>query len=735
MEPGQFFGALMDDFFAESDEHLATLRRLLMELEQVGAERAFAEERVRGVFRALHTLKGLSGMVGFAESEALAHGLEDWLRAAAPAGFVAPGTSLDTLFEGAGLLERCLHARREESAPVDVGVFLADLRAELERRGSADAGAAPSSAEAGAPPGTELRLSPAESLRLRAALARGDRAWELEFVPTPELVARGLGVEAIRGRLGELGEIVHVAPRVLPGRGVAFRFLVALGPGIGVPEAWGGDGLSWTAPSDDPVPPAAGDGSSGASGASGPGAPGTATVASNVVRVGLPRLDELLRLVGELVISRSRLDDLLRRGGVVALDALEEINAGMERQLRELREGVMRVRLVAVGETFERMRFVVRDVANAEGKDVRVELRGQDTELDKLVVERMMEPLLHLVRNAVSHGIETPADRAAAGKPPQGVLRLAASAIGERVRIVVEDDGRGIDREAVAARGRTHGLAVAEDAPDDAALLEILSAPGFSTREVAGLASGRGVGMDVVRSTVRALGGELSLATEPGRGTRFAVELPLTLMIVDALLVRIGEQVMAVPQPALLEVVQVEADDVVTFENNEVVRYRGRVLPLVRLGRLFGVDRDGGRDRDRDRDRDRPDASGRDRNRDPDRPDAVGWDHDRDRDSNPNLSEDEDRPARSRRASFPVLVVGSEAQPVGLAVDRLAGLREIVVRPLSDPLVAVPGIAAAAELGDGRVCLIVDSAAVVHLAHRHREAARAILSPVATGAP
>jgi two-component system chemotaxis sensor kinase CheA len=317
------------------------------------------------------------------------------------------------------------------------------------------------------------------------------------------------------------------------------------------------------------------------------------------------------------------------------------------------------------------MRFVVRDVANGAGKDVRVELRGQDTEIDKLVVERMMEPLLHLVRNAVSHGVETPAERAAAGKPPQGRLLLSAAAAGERVRIEVEDDGRGIDRAAVATRARAQGLPVPDGALDDAALLDVLGAPGFSTRDVADLASGRGVGMDVVRSTLRALGGELFLSSEPGRGTRFTVELPLTLMIVDALLVKIGAQTMAVPQPALLEVVQVEASEVVTFENNEVVRYRGRVLPLLRLRRIFGIGGDGA------------------------------------------------------RASFPVLVVGSEAQPVGLAVDRLAGLREIVVRALADPLVAVPGIAAATELGDGRVCLILDSAALAQLAHRQRENAAA----------
>jgi two-component system chemotaxis sensor kinase CheA len=664
VEPGQFFGALMDDYFAECDEHLATLRRLLMELEQDEAARPFAEESVRGVFRGLHTLKGLSGMVGFAESEAVAHALEDWLRQAAPERFIPPGTSLDVLFEGVALLERCLHARRDGAAPVDTGEFAEKIRT---APADPDGGERRAGTPAAAPPSPAAKLSAAESLRLEAALRRGDRVQTLEFVPTPELVARGMGVEAVRGRLGSVGEILQVAPRVLPGRGVAFHFLVALAPGAELPEEWRDDGLDWT------LPEAAAPAEAPAPAAPGPErAAGAVSATSNVVRVGLPRLDELLRLVGELVISRSRLDDLLKQswnGGGVPLPALEEINAGMERQLRELREGVMRVRLVAVGEAFERMRFVVRDVANGAGKDVRVELSGQDTEIDKLVVERMMEPLLHLVRNAVSHGIESPAERVAAGKPPQGRLLLSAAAAGERVRIEVDDDGRGIDRAAVAARARQQGLDVPDGLLDDAALLDVLCAPGFSTREVADLASGRGIGMDVVRSTLRTLGGELFLASQAGRGTRFTVELPLTLMIVDALLVRIGEQTMAVPQPALLEVLQVEADDVVTFENNEVVRYRGRVLPLLRLRHLFRIGGDGA------------------------------------------------------RASFPVLVVGTEAQPIGLAVDRLAGLREIVVRALADPLVAVPGIAAATELGDGRVCLILDSAELVQLAHRAREGA------------
>jgi two-component system chemotaxis sensor kinase CheA len=395
-----------------------------------------------------------------------------------------------------------------------------------------------------------------------------------------------------------------------------------------------------------------------------------AAAPATVVRVELARLDELMRLVGELVISRARLADALEHGG--GGDTLLEINTAMERQLRELRDGVMRVRLVPVGEVFERMRFVVRDVAQEAGKRVQVEIHGQGTEIDKLVVERIMEPLLHLVRNAVSHGIEGPAEREGRGKPPEGRLVLRASAAGERVVIEVQDDGRGVDVQRVAERARAQGILAAGAALDAQGLLDVLSAPGFSTRDQADRASGRGVGMEVVRSTLRELGGEIAMHTEPGSGTRFVIELPLTLMIVDALLVKIGDQTMALPQPALQEVLRIGADDITPFENNEVLRYRGGVLPLARLRRLFRVG--GG----------------------------------------------------AEPASPYVLVVGTQAQPVGLVVDRLGGLREIVVRPVADPLVAVPGISGAAELGDGRVCLILDAAALAQMA-RERPGERGVL--------
>jgi two-component system, chemotaxis family, sensor kinase CheA len=378
----------------------------------------------------------------------------------------------------------------------------------------------------------------------------------------------------------------------------------------------------------------------------------------------------VMRFVGDLVTTRSRLEDLLRQsagaGSSAVRDAMEETSAAMERQLRQLRESVMRLRLVPVGEVFERLRFAARDAIRESGKQVKLVFRGETTEIDKLVVDRMLEPLLHLVRNAVSHGIEAPAERIAQGKPAEGTLMLRAAASGDRIVIDVEDDGRGMDAERIAARGRERGLLLGDESLSTDQLLDLVCSPGFSTRDEADLTSGRGIGMDVVWSTVRALAGNLSMTTEPGRGTHFVIELPLTLMILDALLVEIGGQQMAMPQPALREILQIERSSIISFESNDVVPYRGGVLPLIDLSQLFDL-------------------------------------------SSP------------RRDTAYLLVVGTEDAPVALMVDRLIELREIVVHPVTDPLVTVPGVSGATDLGDGRVSLILDAAALVRLSHERRD--------------
>jgi two-component system, chemotaxis family, sensor kinase CheA len=398
-------------------------------------------------------------------------------------------------------------------------------------------------------------------------------------------------------------------------------------------------------------------------------APGVHVSPSHFVRVDLARLDALMRMIGDLVITRSRLEETVTRIEPLVpprdwRDLQEDVQT-LGRELRDLREGVVRVRLVPIGEIFQRMPFVVRDLARESGRKVKVEVRGHDTEIDKFLIERLMDPILHLVRNAVSHGVESPAERVAAGKPPEGNLSLAAATVGDVAVIEVADDGRGVDAEAVAARARAAGLPVPDGGLEGAALLDILCTPGFSTRDVADRASGRGVGMAVVRRTIEELGGTLSIDTARGEGTRFLLELPLTLAIADALIGRVGDDLFAVPQSMVREVIEVEPSDINVLENNELVPYRGGALPMFRLARLFGL-----------------------------------------------------REERTRRLH--VFVVGQGSAAAGIAVDKIVGQREIVVRAVKDPFIKVDAVAGATDLGNGRVVLILDA---MRLAARARASA------------
>jgi two-component system chemotaxis sensor kinase CheA len=324
----------------------------------------------------------------------------------------------------------------------------------------------------------------------------------------------------------------------------------------------------------------------------------------------------------------------------------------------------MRVRMVPIGDVFERMTFVARSLAREQGTRLALRLEGERTEVDKFVVERLSDPLLHIVRNAISHGLETPAERMAAGKPEEATLGLRAVTAGDAVRIDVEDDGRGIDAARVAERARAIGLPVPADL-DAPALLDLLCAPGFSTRGTVDRASGRGVGMAVVRRVVGEMGGIIELQTRAGLGTSFSIHLPLTLAITDALIATVADRTFAIPQGAVREVMEVASDSIRRMEAGEVVPYRGSALPLVRLSQRFHL---GG----------------------------------------------------APRASHHVFVAGTAQAPVGIAVDRIVGQREIVVRTFSDRLVKVDGIAGATELGDGRVVLILDPAALTRTLPRSR---------------
>jgi two-component system chemotaxis sensor kinase CheA len=642
----EFFAEFLDDYFAECDEHLLLVRRGLLTLEtfigQPQLDRALLDE----LFRSFHSLKGISAMVGVREAEQLAHDMESYLRGLRDEQLALTLQGVDGLIGGTKLLEQVVAARRDQRPAPDIAPMMGQLDALVASQADINEASPGEAANAVA--------APLAGLASVSISAQGDkRIWRFEFAPSPALAERGINVNTVRARLQEIGELTKAAPRVLPTGDIVFEFVVATTIAESAFAAWRDDGLTCfdeSATLPELANPAA------------MAVIAPAAAPPSIVRVSLGRLDELMRMVGEMVISRSRLDDQLKHAEMNMQAAewrpLQETNQTIERQLRDLREAVLRVRMVPIGEIFERMQFVVRDLARESYKKVKLELIGQETEIDKLLVERMMDPLLHLVRNAVSHGMESANERQAAGKPATGKIKLNAFTAGEMVVIEIEDDGRGIDREQVFARARAMEIIGDADALDDAALLDLICSPGFSTREAADRAAGRGIGMAVVRNTVQGLGGTLALASEAGRGTRFTIQLPVTLAITDALIVAVGNHRFAVPQSAVREVIEVEPEKLKAFQGNEVIAYRGGVLPIIRLARLFGL----------------TEAYGR---------------------------------------AFHAFIIGGGTGAAGIAVDRILGQREIVVRAISDPLIQVRGIAGATELGDGRVVLILDANGLV----------------------
>jgi two-component system chemotaxis sensor kinase CheA len=629
---------LLDDFYAECDESLAAMRVDLTVLESSLGHGATNAKALESLFRHMHSLKGNAAIVGLRDAEQLAHGAENYLRALSRSEVALNGAGLELLSRGVQRLEHVIGVHRAGGSPPPIGE-LAEQFSSIAQAGSeapADVSASPSA-------GHER----AEAiLHLKSLQERGFSLWRCTFAPTAPLNARGINVDAVRKRLAETGEIIRSAPRVGAG-GIAFEFEVGFPAAPSDPSYWENDGIKLVPFSPPPAP------------AEDPTLAETSSLfvaPSHIVRVNLDRLDELMRITGELMIQRSHLDDRINRAGALNAEDLQEVNVALARSLRGLRQAITRVRMVSIAEIFSRMPFAVRDLAGEMGRKVRLKLEGQQTEIDKYLVERLKEPLLHLMRNALAHGIEAPAERVAAGKAAEATIVLRAVASGASVLIQIRDDGRGIDSAAIADRVRHLGLPVPEvlDAP---AILRLICSSGFSTRDEADRASGRGVGMAVVLATVAELGGTLSMQTEPGRFTEFTLRLPLTLSITDTVIVAAERQICAVPQGAIQEIVQVSERQIRRIQKVEVAPYRDGLIPLIRLRQVF-------------------------------------------------------RTAASGEANTTVLVFESDRGLRGLAVDRVVGQREVVIRSLSDPLLKVPGFSGATELGDGRPVLIVDAPAL-----------------------
>ena len=634
------FDLSVDDqalFLAEVDELLARLEEALVDLERAPDDQALLNE----IFRAAHTIKGSSATIGHTRMAALTHAME---------------TRLDSVRKGSAsvtpkLVEALLKA-------LDV---LRLLRDEVETRVAAD---------------VDVEAA-AAAVERRAALRRLPIAGEPPIVSLTITLEEGpwAGVRALQAllTLGKHGRVVSSQPSQADLEredfvvGTRLAVLVSSDEPVAVLLEALKEVPELTAVEAGVAPPA----EASPSPASSSSSPGPRTSATTI-RIDVGRLDALLNLVGELVIDRTRLAQLSSAlieqfGDQRALADLQQTALHIGRITDELQEQVMKSRMLPIESVFNRLPRVVRDVAARQAKQVELIVEGKDTELDRSVIEEIGDPLLHLIRNAVDHGIETPARRTALGKPPAGRLRLSAAQEDSFIVISLEDDGRGIDIEAVKRKAVERGVVTSEQADrlSDAEAVQLIFAPGLTTADKLSDVSGRGVGMDVVRANVEKINGSVEVHTRPGLGTTFTIRLPLTLAIVQALLVRVAGGTYALPIHSVTETLRIEADQLHRVNRREATLLRDTVLPLVSLRRVFGL---GG----------------------------VG-------------------PSDGSRL---VVAVHTGNRQVGLVVDALVGEQEIVIKPLGHLVGDVAGISGAAILGDGSVALIVDVAALIAQAIR-----------------
>jgi two-component system, chemotaxis family, sensor kinase CheA len=564
-------------FLTESREHLSAINHALLEMERSGG----TTETVGALFRAVHTVKGMSATMGYDAVADLSHELETLLERVRKGELAVTSPLMDALFKAADTLEWSIESavtgRPDDRAGKAIAALQAFAASEAppsrKRARSKKAQAAPTPAASVGAPGLRVRLQVAAD------------------APLPGVRAL-LAIQKAKG----LGTVADLDPPESAlsaddfDRRLAFRLVTAATPtdvalairGVGDIDAVDIDGvpiaLPVVAPAGQP--------------ADGPlpfveAATDTGVQKQRHVRIDLRRLDALMNLIGELVITRGRLVELAREIGNPVLD--DSITQA-SRLIADLQDEIMTCRMVPVWQVFDRFPRLVRDAARTLGKEVALDIEGKDIELDRSMLDEIGDPIVHLLRNAVDHGIERPADRAAAGKPAVGRLTLSASRDRSAVLIRVSDDGRGIDRQRVLHKAQETGLidrSMVELTDDE--LIRLISRPGFSTADAITEISGRGVGIDAVQNRVRALGGSVDIRTAPGQGTTVTARLPLTLAIMRALLATVGDETFAVPMVHVRETISMQGATLTSLQGKPVLVLREVVMPLIRLRDTVGL--------------------------------------------------------------------------------------------------------------------------------------------------
>lgn len=696
-------------FLAENNDHLQALDQHIVQLETQPDDQAL----LQSIFRSAHTIKGGAGMIGHARMAALAHAMENVLDALRAHTFVATPAIVDALLAALdGLRTLNDEVISREESPLVIDDMLAAL-ADCLVAGPADA-----TGSAGAPPVPGVRftsigtggqrgetpalpnnasaldeptyrvavavdpacgLSAARTLQAYLELARTTRV--ISVRPTPAqieadeltctldaVVATGEAPSLLELRLSGVPDVLSATVALVDESDSSDQETVA----AETLRDTGGDTSDDTAPPRETTAPVSIDASlagAPAVAAAKPvgGAPraGSEKTAQETIRISVSIVDDLMNLASELVLDRTRLASLRARlhdayPADATIDALGDAVAHLDGVCADLQATVMKARMLPVENVFNKFPRLIRDLSAQVGKKVSFTMHGQDTELDRSVIEQLSDPLVHMLRNAVDHGLETPEERRAAGKSEAGAVTLSAAPRESSILITIQDDGRGIDGEKMKAGAVEKGFITAEEAaaltPREA--VELVFAAGLSTARRITDISGRGVGMDIVKATLERMGGHVAIETVVGQGTTFLITLPLTLAIMQALLVSVDDSVYALPLTTVTEILTLPTAAIQTLQGTDVTVVRGTILPIVRLRDYYG------------------------------------------------------RAPAAPATTCHVVATRVDGQPLGLMVDHFIGEQEIVMKPLGTALGPLTGLAGATILGDGRIGLLVDVAAL-----------------------
>jgi two-component system, chemotaxis family, sensor kinase CheA len=593
---------LISEFLSESEEGLGRADQILINSERGGA----GTEAVNDLFRVFHTVKGVAGFLELAEITTLAHTTETMLDRCREGTLKLADQRLDVVFDATAMVRRMLGELRiavQESMPFTTRENMGELRQRL-RTLTEDGAPAAALTPAAAAPGAVFNSTPRIGVTHEASAPESDNA-------------------------------ATNVPSVAPDQADAAK-------GSNLRQTTSTAAVSSTVPEGEAAQSNGGDAMGG-------------TKLRETVKVDLERVDNLVAMVGELVVVES----MLVNAPELAKSASERVRnclSQLAKVTRDLQDVSMRMRMLPVSGVFQKMARMSRDLGRKSGKPLRLILSGEATEIDRSMVEHIADPLVHMIRNAVDHGLETPEERRKAGKPQEGTLKLSAYHEGGSIVIELADDGRGLDHNAILAKARAQGLVGPNDTLSESHIHLLIMAPGFSTAQQVTEVSGRGVGLDVVKRNVDAIRGRVTIKTTPGQGTTFKILLPLTLAIIDGMLVACGKERYIIPTLSIVESIQPSKSMLVTFaDQNEMINVRGQILPLVRLGRLFNsVD------------------------------------------------------ARTDPTQALVVIIEGVGRQLGLLVDEVVTQQQVVIKSLGQGLGPTRYLSGAAILADGRVGLIVN---------------------------